>query len=87
MGKEDWQKVRVQAVTEEDRPSSETLREWREEQTEESHEVQCAECGCFVDRESDVYSVVWRKGTSEGVENHRSCWLCIECIQMLPRTP
>ena len=87
MDKEDWQNACGQAVNKNDRPASEILREWREGQTEESHEIQCAECGCFVDRESDVYSVVWRKGTSEGVENHGSCWLCIECIHMLPRAP
>ena len=87
MDKEDWQKARDQAETEEDRPASEIVREWREEQTEGSDEIQCAECGCFVDSESDVYSVVWRKWTSENVENHGSCWLCNECIRMLPRAP
>ena len=87
MDKEDWENARDQAMTEEHRPASEILREWREEQSEESHEVQCAECGCFVDRESDVYSVVWRRWTSKEVENHDSCWLCIECIQMLPQAP
>lgn len=87
MDKENWPKARDQANTEEDRPANEILREWSNEQIEESHEVQCAECGCLVDRESDVYSVVWRQWTSKGVENHGSCWLCIECIQMLPQAP
>jgi len=87
MDKEDWQMARDQTVTKEDRPASELLHELRDGQTDESHEVQCAECGCFVDCESDVYSVVWRRWTSKEIENHGSCWLCIECIQMLPRAP
>jgi hypothetical protein len=49
--------------------------------------VQCDRCGVHISEDEVAYSVEWCEWPTEGTRNQNSCWLCTECISVIPRAP
>ena len=52
-----------------------------------SDTVQCDKCGVHITEDKAAYSVKWCERPTEGTRNQNSCWLCTECISVIPRAP
>jgi len=52
-----------------------------------SDTVQCDRCGVHISENETAYSVEWCEWPPEATRNQNSCWLCTECISMIPRAP
>lgn len=99
MDEEDWREARKNADVDDCRPDSGTLKELREgdlppvrelpenedwETVREPTDVQCDECGRMLAPDDPAHSVIWRERTPQGIGEHGSCWLCDECLSILP---
>jgi hypothetical protein len=52
-----------------------------------SNAVQCDRCGVHISEDEVAYSVEWCERPTEGTRNQNFCWLCTECISVIPRAP
>jgi hypothetical protein len=52
-----------------------------------SNAVQCDRCGVHISEDEVAYSVKWSEWPTEGARDQNSCWLCTECIRIIPRAP
>ena len=52
-----------------------------------SDAVHCDRCGIHISEDEVAYSVEWCERPTEGTRNQNFCWLCTECISVIPRAP